>query len=258
MTANAMQLSPDSRPGNRLLAALPQEAYDRIASQLQRVDLPRAKVLHTPGENIRDLYFPLTCLISITVTMRDGGTAEAGAIGSREVVGVNAFMGGRETTQTEYIVQVPGEAIRVPAQPLLEEFDAHKQTRDVFLKYTQALIAHISQNAACNRLHTIEQRYARWLLEVRDRIRSDDVKLTHEFMSQMLGVRRAGVTEASMLFERRGLLKQRRGMIRIIDPSRLRELSCECFSVVRDEYDRLLGDSWGKGASERELELTRR
>ena len=133
---------------NRLLATLPREVYEKLAPKLKRVSLERGTILHHPGEAIKDLYFPINCLISITVTMNDGSTAEAGMVGNREVVGVNAFMGGRETTQTEYIVQIAGSAFKVDAQPLLEEFDRNKDLRDVLLRYTQALIAQISQTTA--------------------------------------------------------------------------------------------------------------
>ena len=235
-----MQESP-SRPANRLLQALPAEAYERIVPHLERVELAHGLVLHRPGADIADVYFPITCLLSITVTMGSGSTAEAGAVGRREMVGINAFMGGRETTQTEYIVQVAGEAMRSSAAALREEFDFYWHSRSVFLKYTQAFIAQLSQNVACNRLHAIEQRFARWLLDVRDRIGSDDLKLTHEFISQMLGIRRAGVTEAAVRFEDNGLLQQRRGMVRIIDAARLSARACECHKVLLDEYDRLLG-----------------
>jgi CRP-like cAMP-binding protein len=229
------------RPPNRLLEALPADAYERIAPHLERVDLAHGSVLHRPGADISEVYFPTSCLLSITVTMGGGSTAEAGAVGRREMVGVNAFMGGRETTQTEYIVQVAGLAMRSSAEPLREEFDGYRHTRAVFLKYTQAFIAQLSQNVACNRLHAIEQRLARWLLDVRDRIGSDDLKLTHEFISQMLGIRRASVTEAANRFEDKGLLQQRRGMVRIVDADRLCGLACECHQVLLDEYDRLLG-----------------
>ena len=229
-----------ARPANRLLERLPAESYERIAPHLERVELPHGMVLHRPGDNIADVYFPITCLLSITVTMIGGPTAEAGAVGRREMVGVDALMGGRETTQTEYIVQVAGEAIRSPAEALREEFDSYLATRAVFLKYIQAFIAQLSQNVACNRLHAVEQRLARWLLDVRDRIGSDDLKLTHEFISQMLGIRRAGVSEATSRFEDYGLLQQRRGMVRIVNADQLSARACECHQVLLIEYDRLL------------------
>jgi len=228
------------RPDNRLLASLPQDAYETIESHLERLPLARGTVLHEPGRAIRDLYFPLDCLVSVTVTMRDGRTAETGVVGRREVAGINAFMGGRETTQTEYVVQVAGEAVRVPADPLREEFDRSKPLRAVLLNYTQAMFAQVTQNAACNGLHHLEQRFARWLLEVRDRIGSDELRLTHEFIGEMLGVRRAGVSEVSGRFEARGLIQQGRGWTRILDCAGLEAAACECYAVVRDEYDRLL------------------
>lgn len=173
--------------------------------------------------------------------MRDGKTVEAGAIGSREVVGINAFMGGHETTQTEYIVQLPGSAIEIEAEVMKTEFDRNTEMRDVMLRYTQAFMAQISQNVACNRLHDIDQRFARWLLEVRERVQSDEFPLTHGFMAEMLGTRRASVTEAATKARKRHLIEYKRNSIRIEKPSELEKLSCECYSVLKDEYDRLLG-----------------
>jgi CRP-like cAMP-binding protein len=231
-----------ARPNNRLLISLPDDAYERIAPHLEQMSLKRGHVLHRPGQDIDDLYFPLDCLISVTVTMRDGRTAETGVVGRREVVGINAFMGGRETTQTEYVIQVDGDAIRVPADPLLEEFNVNAALRSVLLRYTQAMFAQVTQNAACNGLHSMEQRLARWLLEVRDRIGTDELRLSHEFISEMLGVRRAGITELSHSFEQRRLIAQTRGLTRILDGDGLLGVSCECYMVIRDEYDRLLGE----------------
>jgi CRP-like cAMP-binding protein len=226
---------------NRLLATLPREVYDKLAPNLKRVSLKQGTILHHPGEAIEDLYFPIDCLLSMTITMRDGSTAEAGMVGNREVLGVNAFMGGRETTQTEYIVQLAGSAIKVDAQPLLDEFDRNKELRDVLLRYTQALIAQISQTTGCNGLHVLDQRLARWLLEAQDRIDSDDLKLTQEFLGHMLGVRRAGVTQAAQKLQERGLIRYHRGHVQILNQQGLEAASCECFSVLREEYDRLLG-----------------
>jgi CRP-like cAMP-binding protein len=226
---------------NRLLDALPQDVTDGLQRYFERVTLARGKVLHRPGDTILHLYFPLNCLVSITVTMKEGKTAEAGAVGNREVVGVNAFMGGRETTQTEYIVQVEGDALKMEAQPLLDAFDSNKAVRDVFLKYTQAYIAQLSQNVGCNRLHNVEQRFARWLLEVYDRINSMDLRLTQEFIGEMLGVHRPTVTEIANKLEEQGLITVQRGLIRISNVERLERIACECYTVVLEEYDRLLG-----------------
>jgi CRP-like cAMP-binding protein len=236
-------MSVPARPENRLLAALPSDAYSIIEPQLERRSLEHGHVLHKPGETIRDLYFPLGCLISVTVTMRNDRTVETGVVGRRDVVGINAFMGGRETTHTEYVVQVPGDAVRVPADAMREEFDRNRDLRAVLLKYTQAMIAQISQNVACNRVHSVEQRYARWLLETRDRVASDDLELTHAFIAEMLGVRRAGVTEVSGKFEGQGIIETRRNHTVIVNVPALEGAACECYQVVQAEYDRLLGPS---------------
>lgn len=226
---------------NLLLASLPRDVYGRIEPDLKLHSLAHGQVLHRPGEDIHDLYFPTTCMISITVTMGEGQTVEAGAIGRREVVGINAFMGGRETTQTEYVVQIPGDALRIAAAPLKEEFNRNTQMRDVMLKYTQAMIAQISQNVACNRLHGIDERCARWLLEVRERVESDEFPLTQELIAEMLGVRRAGVTESAGRLKERGLIDYTRGHIHVIDAQGLEAASCDCYMILKEEYDRLLG-----------------
>lgn len=227
---------------NYLLAAMPRELYDKLAPNLKRVSLQRGDMLHYPGEIIEDLYFPIDCALSITMTMNDGRTAETGIVGKREAIGINAFMGGSETTQTTYIVQVAGSAFKIDARPLLEEFDRNKDLRDVLLPYTQAFIAQISQTTACNRLHTLEQRLARWLLEVQDRVESNDIRLTQEFIADMLGVRRAGVTQAAQKLQDSGLIRYTRGHVDILDLQGLEAGACECFRVVKDEYDRLLGE----------------
>jgi CRP-like cAMP-binding protein len=212
---------------------------------MEIVRLERNQVLHRPGEEIVALYFPIDCLISITVTSCEGKTAEAGAVGRREVVGINAFMGGHETTQTQYITQIEGTAVRIPADPLKREFDSSKPVRDVLLRYTQVMIAHLSQNVACNRLHTLEQRFARWLLEIHDRIQSDAFHLTHEFMAEMLGVRRSGVTEALNRFEEARLIVKQRDTTRLLNVKSLAQVSCGCYAVVCSEYERLLGPAPG-------------
>ena len=228
------------RPENLLLAALPPDTVARFRRHMRTVDLPTGLVLHRADQLIEDVYFPLDCMISVTVTTAEGRTAEAGAVGSREMVGVNAFMGGRETNQTEYICQSPGAAVKMDARPLLDEFDSIREVRTVLLHFTQAYIAQLSQNVACNRLHTIEQRMARWLLECRDRLQSDDLGMPHEFISQMLGVRRAGVSETAAKLQERGVIEYGRKKLRVINGPGLEGMSCECFRVVRDEYDRLL------------------
>jgi CRP-like cAMP-binding protein len=226
---------------NLLLAALPQAIRERLQRHGRIVALKEGDILHRPAEEIKDVYFPLDCLISVTVTMSEARTAEAGIVGSREMVGVNAFMGGSETTQTKYVCQAAGSALKVDASLLMEEFDKNKTVRDVMLRYTQAYIAQLSQNVACNRLHTIRQRMARWILECRDRLKADDLTPTHEFISQMLGVRRPGITETAAELQALGLIVYARKRLRVIDPAGLEKESCECFRLVLGEYDRLLG-----------------
>ncbi|MEP0917198.1 Crp/Fnr family transcriptional regulator [Leptolyngbya sp. DQ-M1] len=226
---------------NRLLSAMPQALGDKLAPHLKQKALSKGDRLHNPGEPIHTLYFPLNCVLSITTTMKDGTTAETGVVGQREVIGINAFMGGRETTQTTYIVQIPGSALKIDARILREEFDRNQDLRDVLLRYTQAFIAQISQTTACNSLHRIDQRLARWLLEAHDRVEGDDLDLTQEFIADMLGVRRAGVTQTAQSLQERDLIRYHRRHIHILDRSRLEAFSCECFQTVKDEYDHLLG-----------------
>jgi CRP-like cAMP-binding protein len=232
---------------NYLLATLSRELYEKLAPK--RVSLSLGEKLHVPGEIIQDLYFPVDSLISTTITMSDGSIAETGLTGNREVFGINAFMGRSETTQTESAIQIPGSAMKVDARVVREEFDRNQELRDVMLRYTQALIAQISQTAACNRLHVLEQRLARWLLEVQDRVESNELPLTQEFIAAMLGVRRAGVTQAAQKLQESGMISYNRGHIKILNQQRLEAASCECFRTVRDQYDQLLGKKQRDSAS---------
>ncbi|MBW4470610.1 MAG: Crp/Fnr family transcriptional regulator [Stenomitos rutilans HA7619-LM2] len=228
---------------NYLLESFPPEAYQRLAPSFQTVFLEQGKRLHEPGDALEAVYFPIDCLLSITVTMSDGKVVETGVVGCREMLGINAFMGRKETTQTEYTVQISGRAIKLKAQRLQEEFDRDQELRVVLLRYTQAFIAQVSQTAACNSAHMLDQRLARWLLEAQSRIASNELKLTHEFIAEMLGVRRSGVTQAAQMLQDMGLIRYRRGHIHILNQAGLEARSCECFKTVKDEYDRLLVSS---------------
>lgn len=231
---------------NLLLSVLPEALSEKLAPALKPVLLKLGDRLHEPGETIDRLYFPLDCVLSITLTMSDGTTAETGLVGKREVIGINAFMGGRETTHTTYIVQHSGNAMKIDARVLREEFDRNKDLRDIMLRYTQAFIAQISQTTACNSLHRLEKRLARWLLEVHDRVEGDELNLTQEFIANMLGVRRAGVTQTAQKLQEDGLILYKRGRVHILDRPGLEAYSCECFHTLKDEYDRLLGVKHGK------------
>ncbi|AFZ35884.1 putative transcriptional regulator, Crp/Fnr family [Stanieria cyanosphaera PCC 7437] len=226
---------------NHLLDILSEADYQKILPHLQLVRLCQGQILHLPGDIIKELYFPINCLLSITITMINGATAEAGIVGNRDVLGINALMGSRETTQTEYIVQLSGAAFKIKASLMREIFQQNQQFRDVMLQYTQAFIAQICQTTACNRLHVIEQRLARWLLEAQDLVDSNELYLTQEFISNMLGVHRPGVTLAIQKLYERGCIRYCRSEISIVNQKKLEQCSCECFKVVRSEYERILG-----------------
>lgn len=228
---------------NCLLKVMSQTLSDELAPHLKRVELQQGDRLHDPGDTIDALYFPLNCVLSITITMQDGSTAETGMVGRREVIGINAFMGGRATTQTTYIVQIAGSAMKISARMLREEFDRNPDLRTIMLRYTQAFIAQLSQTTACNSLHKLEQRLARWVLESHDRVEGNTLDLTQEFISHMLGVRRSGVTQAAQRLQEKGLIRYHRGCIQILNQSGLEAYACECFHVVKEEYNRLLGIS---------------
>ncbi|HEY9675724.1 MAG TPA: Crp/Fnr family transcriptional regulator [Waterburya sp.] len=225
---------------NDLLASLPRNLYEKLAPHLQHISLKQGQRLYEPGETIQDIYFPIDCLLSITITMSDGTVVETGMVGCREMLGINAFLSGGEATQTESTVQIPGNAIKVDAQILRKEFDCNQELRNILLSYAQSFIIQVSQTAACNRTHVLEQRLARWLLEAHDRIKSDELRLTHEFLATMLGVRRAGVTQAAQNLQDRGLIRYNRGRIHILNQGALEAFSCECFRTVKNECDRLL------------------
>lgn len=227
---------------NQILASLSPEVFNRLAPHLTQVTLAQGEVVHRPGDPLSHLYFPIDCLFSVTLTMQDGATAEVGMVGSREVLGINALMGNSETTQTTYVVQVAGSTMKISAQIMREEFNRNGELHHVILRYTQAFLAQVSQTAACNSLHVLEQRLARWLLETQERVDSDELHLTQEFIAIMLGVRRAGVTLAAQKLQERGLIRYRRGHVQILDQAGLEASACECFRAIKKEYDRLLGE----------------
>ncbi len=230
---------------NRLLSVLPPAIVAELAPATETVMLSKGDRLHEPGNVIDALYFPLDCVLAITLTMSDGASAATGIIGSREMIGLNAVMGNKATTQTAYVVQVAGSAIKIEAQVLLAAFDRYPAVRTVLLRYTQALIAQMAQNTACNSRHSLEQRLARWLLEVHDRVEGNEIVITQAFLSTMLGVQRSGITQAAYRFQERGLLRYHRGHIYILQPTGLEGYACECFQAVKAEYDRLLGNQPG-------------
>ena len=224
---------------NKLLAALPDEEYDRLHPHLEHVTLSLGQVIYEPGDQMSHLYFPTTCIISLLYTMENGASAEIGMAGNEGIVGIALFMGG-DTAPNRAIVQSAGNAMRMKALVLQEEFIRGRQFQKLLLRYTQALMTQISQTAVCNRLHPIEQQLCRWLLLSHDRLQSDTLIMTQNLIANMLGVRREGVTVGARRLQDAGLISYSRGRITILDRQGLEATVCECYKVVKDEFDRLL------------------
>ncbi|MEH2413111.1 Crp/Fnr family transcriptional regulator [Nostoc sp.] len=229
------------QPVNKLLAALPSSDYERLVPHLKLVSLPIRQVIYEPGEPITQVYFPQHGMVSVVTGMKDGSTVEVGIISNEGIVGIPVILGGKTTT-TKAFVQVAGTAMRMDADVLRTEFDRGGAIQKLLLRYVQALYSELAQAAACNRLHTLEERLARWLLTVSDRLESEDFPLTQEFISQMLGVRRSGVTVAASTLSRAGMIRYQRGHISIVKREDLEASSCECHQVIRSEFARLLGN----------------
>ena len=225
---------------NHLLASLPTDAFERLSANLEPISFTLGEVVYESGGPMRHVYFPTTSHISLLYTMIDGSTAEMGLVGNEGIVGIALFMGG-ETTPNRAMVQGAGAAFRMKAKAMLEEFKRGEEFQHLLLRYTQALITQISQTAVCNRLHSVEQRLCRWLLMTHDLAQSDELQMTHEFISHMLGVRREGVTMAAQRLQEMGMISYVRGHIRILDRKQLLAHVCECYQVVQDENRRLLG-----------------
>jgi CRP-like cAMP-binding protein len=234
-----MSPKPGDAIDNRLLASLPADMCERLRPALELVSLALGVVVYEPGGGMDHVYFPTGAVVSLIYTMADGATAEMGLVGNEGVVGIALFMGG-ETTPNQAVAQVAGGALKMKAQVMLEEFRRGGPFQLALLRYTQALITQISQTAVCNRLHAVEQRLCRWLLLTRDRLPSDEILMTQEFIAHMLGVRREGVTAAAHHLQEAGLIRYARGHISILDRKGLEAAACECYRVVKDEFDRLL------------------
>lgn len=232
---------PDSHDPtqNHLLAALPPEEQDRLFPLLERVAMPLGKALYEPGGRMRHVCFPVDCIVSLLCVMEDGASTEIAVVGNEGIVGVSLFMGG-ETTPSRAIVQSAGSAYQLKGQALKDEFDRGGAMQHLLLRYTQALLTQMAQTAVCNRHHSLDQQLCRWLLLSLDRLRSNEIVMTQELIANMLGVRREGVTEAAGHLQAAGLIRYRRGHIQVTDRVGLEARVCECYTVVRDEYERLL------------------
>lgn len=225
---------------NKILAALSKAEYQRLVPYLEQVHLPVKQVLYEAGEPITHVYFPNQAIVSLVCIQEDGSTVEAGMVSNDGMVGLPVIWGGNSTTTTAFM-QISGTGMRMKAEILIAEFQRGGELQSLLLRYTQALFTQVTQSAACNRLHTIEERFARWLLMTADRMQSDTFPLTQEFLGQMLGCRRAGVTVAAGTLSRAGMIGYTRGSITILNWSDLENTSCECYSIIKNEYARLLG-----------------
>jgi CRP-like cAMP-binding protein len=230
--------SPNSKQ-NKLLAALPDADWQRWLPNLESVNMPLGEVLYESGATLSHVYFPTTAIISLLYVMANGASAEIAVAGNEAIVGISLFMGGESTT-SRAVVQSAGRAFRMKAQTLKDEFNANSPVLHLLLRYTQALITQMAQTAVCNRHHSLDQQLCRWLLLSLDRLQGNQLEMTQELIANMLGVRREGVTEAAMKLQKAGIITYARGHITVLDRSGLERLTCECYEVVKREYDRLL------------------
>jgi CRP-like cAMP-binding protein len=235
---NPMSAIPRPQFHNHILASLPPEEYERLAPHLEPVELPLGKVIQEAGEKITHVYFPERSMVSLVSHTPDGDSVEVGIVGFEGVVSISAILG-VDKSPHEMLVQINDGAIRLSVKALLDEFKRAGALQDRLLRYTQGLLLQTSQIAVCNNKHSVSERLARWLLMSRDRCACDDLPFTHEFLSLMLGVRRAGVTEAAIILQAEELIRYKRGHIKILDRQGLEELTCDCYEVVKAEFDLL-------------------
>ena len=223
---------------NQLLAALPDEEWRRWLPRLEAVDMPLGQVLYEPGDTLSHVYFPTTAIVSLLYVMENGAAAEIAVVGYEGVVGISIFMGG-ESTPSRAVVQSAGRGYRIPAAMIRDEFK-RAPVLHLLLRYTQALITQMAQTAVCNRHHSLDQQLCRWLLLSLDRLPGHELVMTQELIANMLGVRREGVTEGAGKLQAAGLIRYARGRITVLDRAGLEQRTCECYAVVKKEYDRLL------------------
>jgi CRP-like cAMP-binding protein len=231
--------SPHTSQQNLLLAALPAAEWERLHPNLEVTPMPLGLALYESGSELPHVYFPTTCIVSLLYVMEDGSSAEIAIVGNEGLVGVALFMGG-ETTPSRAIVQSAGYAYRLPGKYLKEEFLRAGPLQRLLLRYTQALITQMAQTAVCNRHHSVEQQLCRWLLLSLDRLASNELNMTQELIANMLGVRREGVTESAGNLQDLGLIRYKRGRITVLNRPALERHACECYAVVKREFDRLL------------------
>ncbi|ALT79607.1 Crp/Fnr family transcriptional regulator [Paucibacter sp. KCTC 42545] len=218
---------------------MPEPEWLRMLPHLEKVDLPLGTVLYEPGSTLSHVYFPTSAIVSLLYVMQNGASAEIAVVGFEGLLGISLFMGG-DSTPSRAVVQSAGQGLRMKAQAIKDEFKRSGPVMQLLLRYTQALITQMSQTAVCNRHHSLDQQLCRWLLLSLDRLRSNELVMTQDLIANMLGVRREGVTESALKLQRAGLIRYARGHISVLDRPGLEQRSCECYAVVKDEYERLL------------------
>ncbi len=233
-----MSLSPHPKQSH-LLAALPDIEWERLLPNLEVVEMPLGQVLYESGSTLRHVYFPTTAIVSLLYVMENGASAEIAVVGNEGVVGISLFMGG-ESTPSRAVVQSAGQGFRLESQMMKDEFNRAGPVLHLLLRYTQALITQMAQTAVCNRHHSLDQQLCRWLLLSLDRLQGNELVMTQELIANMLGVRREGVTEGALKLQQAGLIRYARGHIAVLDRKGLEKRTCECYGVVKKEYDRLL------------------
>lgn len=224
---------------NHLFHSIPNDDWERLLPHIEAIDLPLGKVLYEPGIKMSHVYFPFSAIVSLLYALENGSSAEIAVVGNEGAVGISIFMGGESTT-SRAVVQSAGQGYRIKSSIFLAEFNRSGPVMHLLLRYTQALITQMSQTAVCNRHHTLDQQFCRWLLFSLDRLSSNELVMTQELIANMLGVRREGVTEAALKVQKAGLIKYARGHITILDRAGLEHRTCECYQVVKTEYERLL------------------
>ena len=236
-----MAQTPQTGPiQNKILAALPEKEYARLLPHLELVSLPLGQILHKTEDRIKYVYFPNSGVVSFVAHMKEGASIEVGLAGCEGMVGIPILFGD-DVSQNEAIVQIADGAMRMKASVLIEELERDGELEPLLMRYALSLMKQVAQTAACNRNHHIGQRLARWLLTCHDRVKGDELKLTQEFIAEMLGTRRSGVSEAAVILQERGLIRYSRGTINILDREGLEKFSCECYATVKLTSDRLLG-----------------
>jgi CRP-like cAMP-binding protein len=243
LMSQSLMFQAPNRPENLLLAALPSEVYQRLLPHLQPVPLALGQIVHIPGEPIKHVYFPCQALISVVTILEDGSTIENNLVGREGMVGIQAFLG-NDTMPHQAVIQVEDGGVRMLTTAFKTELSRKGALHDLLLRYVRFLLIETTQGAACHSTHPVQERLARWLLNVSDRLQSNELPLTQEFIAQMLGTRRAGVTVAAGVLQQAGMIRYRRGSITILDRESLEATTCECYQVIKTELDYLLNTEY--------------